>query len=57
MSSIDNESEVAVHRHSEKAILKNSEKFTGKYLFHSLFFTKVEGLKPAIPKVLEQLFY
>ena len=31
----------------KKAVLKNSEKFTGKHQYQSLFSNKVEGLRPA----------
>ena len=31
----------------EKAVLRNFAKFTGKYLWQSLFFNKVDGLGPA----------
>ena len=31
----------------EKGVLKNFAKFTGKHLCQSLFFNKVEGLRPA----------
>ena len=31
----------------KKSILENSAKFTGKHLYQSLFFNKVEGLSPA----------
>ena len=32
----------------QKRVLKNLAKFTGKYLCQTLFFNKVEGLRPAI---------
>ena len=43
-----------VHKHSEAAteafykinILKNFEKFTGNYLYQSLFFNKIAHLRP-----------
>ena len=31
----------------KKGLLKNFAKFTGKYLYQSLFFNKVAGLMPA----------
>ena len=31
----------------KKGLLRNSTKFTGKHLWHSLFFNKVAGLMPA----------
>ena len=31
----------------KKGVLRNFTKFTGKHLCYSLFFNKVEGLKPA----------
>ena len=30
-----------------RGVLRNFTKFTGKYLFQSLFFNKVSGLRPA----------
>ena len=34
------------HRTSNKGVLKNFAKFTGKHLCQSLFFNKVSGLRP-----------
>ena len=31
----------------KKGVLKNFAKFTGKYLYQSLFFNKAAGVRPA----------
>ena len=36
----------------KKGVLKNFAKFTGKHLFHGLFFNKVAGLRPLVIKAL-----
>ena len=35
----------------KKGVLKNFAKFTGKHLYHSLFFNKVAGLRLLLKKV------
>ena len=41
------QTEAFIQRSSVKKVLKNFEKFTGKYLCQSLFFNKVAELRPA----------